>query len=331
VLVCWLIINALIAYALPGAGFLILPVYLALLALYIKTVKGKLISLSSTWLNILFAMLAAMIVAPLITGLVIGLGLKAMVLGTVLTCLLVVLVAPLLFWDVKIKGLIKLGFVISIACFVVSVMQSDYTPERKKPNSINYIVNYDTQQAFWVSSNKTLDEFTEQFFTKPQHADDWQQNIYPRAFRFFEQTSVMPLQAAKVKVINDQTSAQERTITLQITPQKATNLLQLSTANSIDVKRMVVNGQPFLKESAPIESSFNGGFFFTYTLSSPFEEITVEITVSTLNTLSLKVYETAFDVFDKFDAIKPRGELFMPEPFMINDATIIGQSVHLNH
>lgn len=332
VLVCWLLINALIAYVLPGAGFLIIPVYCALLGMYIKIYKGEVTSFFYTGLLILLAILAAMIIAPLIPALVIGLGLKAMALGTVLTCLLVALVAPLLFSDARVKGVINLAVIISTFCFIVSAMQSTYTADRKKPNSINYIVDHDAQQAFWLSSNKTLDKFTQQFFSKPQQSEDWQQSLYPNArsskVRFFEQTHVIPLKAAKIEVINDNNNGQERTLTIQITPQKATHLLQLSTVNSLEIKHIMVNGQSLLKQSAAIGSSFEPGFFFSYTLSSPLEKITIELTVSTANALSLKVFETAFDVFERFKTIKPRGELFMPEPFIINDATIIRQSVN---
>lgn len=336
--VCWLLINVFIANALPGAGFLILPVYFALAGLYICTFKdtAKLLSWPYSWLLILLAIPPAMLISPLIPAFVIGLGLKALVVGTLLTSLLVSLLTPLFFCNVRINSVnaIKnLSFAVAVLCFVVSAMQSTYSADRKKPNSINYIIDNDNQRAYWVSSNKTLDEFTQQFFTNPQTAGDWQQSLYPNArsskVRFFEQASFKALKAANVNVTNDQIIGEQRTITMQIIPQRATNLLQLSTDDVLDIKRLDINGQAFLKHSKPAESTVSSGFFFSYTMAEPFEQLTIELTVAKENTLSIKVFETAFDLLESFDSIKPRSDLFMPEPFIINDATIIGQRIDL--
>lgn len=336
-LVGWLIINGFIALALPGAGFLVLPVYFVIAGLYFKTLKdtGTTHLNSTAWLLVLLTLPAIMIVSPLIPAFVIGLGLKMLVIGTILTCLLVTLVAPMLFSDRSMRKVINTSLIVAIGCFSMSATQATYNSERKKPNSINYIVDTDNQQAYWVSSNRVLDEFTQQFFSKPLTTQQWQQSHYPDArsskVRFFEETQLIPLKVAKVDAVNNTTNENknERTVTIKISPQKATNLLQLSSDNHLDILKMKVNGQAFLNHAKPIESTIKKGFFFSYTMSKPFEEVTIELTVSTRNTLSLKVFETAYDLFDHFEAIKPRSALFMPEPFIINDAVIIGQRINI--
>jgi hypothetical protein len=59
------------------------------------------------------------------------------------------------------------------------------------------------------------------------------------------------------------------------------------------------------------------------------EELNLDISIVDNGEVSLKVFETAFDLFERFTDIKPRDEIFMPEPFMVNDATIIGQTLVL--
>ena len=59
-------------------------------------------------------------------------------------------------------------------------------------------------------------------------------------------------------------------------------------------------------------------------MSSPLEVLRLDMTIINKGEVSIKVFESAFDLFECFEDIDPRAEIFMPEPFMINNATIIG-------
>jgi hypothetical protein len=71
------------------------------------------------------------------------------------------------------------------------------------------------------------------------------------------------------------------------------------------------------------------GFFFRYVLSNPKEKITLNLSVAKSSELSLKVFGISFDLLEKVLGIQARSTQYMPEPFIINDATIIGQSIKL--
>ena len=334
-LVIWLLINFAIAYALPGAGFFVVPVYFALAGLYLLVFYDN--DSYNKWLITLLIMSLAlpsiMMWAPLIYALVVGLGMNALVLGTLLTCLLVVIVAPMLFKKLDVSFLRNVLLLMSVGLIVVSVSLADYSSERKKPNSINYIVDNDNKEAYWISSNRTLDSFTQPFFSQPPSSLPWHNTLYPQTHwsqvRHYQQAEILPLMAADISIIKDSIKGAERNISLIITPQRPLNLIQLATFEHIDIKRLSVNGQNFSKHGKLIQSSFNQGFFFRYIMSSPLEVLRLDMTIVNKGEVSIKVFESAFDLFERFEDIKPRDDIFMPEPFMINDATIIGQTLML--
>ena len=332
-LILWVLLNLTIAIVLPGASFLILPGYFALAILYIKVSSRdpENIQGGSSLFALLLSLPIVIIIAPLIPLFIISLGLNVLFIGTILTCLLIVIVLPVLLENTHAAAIKYLAVVLALIFFAVSVFQSTYSTDRKKPNSINYILDIDQQRAFWISSNRSVDGFTKQFFTAPNTTATWDKSIYPESrrstVRQYQQAKVLPLTPATVMVEKDSVVGAQRHISLRISPNRATNLLRLYTLENMSIKRMSVNGQVFRKNNQVIEKTIKAGFFFGYTLSQPFESIVVVFTVPSSEPLSIKLYEYSFDIFDTFDEIEPRGELYMPEPFMLNDATIIGQNV----
>jgi len=334
-LVLWLLMNFAIAIALPGAGFLVMPVYFALMGLYLLVFYGndgynkRLITL----LTMTLALPIIMLLAPFISALIVGLGLNAMAIGTVFTCLLVVIVAPMLFKTSEMSHLRNLMVLLSAGFMVVSIFQSGYSPDRKKPNSINYIVDNDNKSAYWTSSNRTLDDFTQPFFSKQPSLLPWRYALYPHTsrsqVRHYQQALLLPLAAAEISITKNIVDGTQRHISLVISPQRPLNLIQLATFQHLEVKKLSVNGQVFTKHGVPIENTYDSGFFFKYIMSSPLEELSLDLTIVDSGEVSFKVFETAFDLFERFTDIKRRDEIFMPEPFMVNDATIIGQTLVL--
>ena len=92
---------------------------------------------------------------------------------------------------------------------------------------------------------------------------------------------------------------------------------------------MSVNKQLFSNKQGILSKDVEAGVFLRYFMATPYENITVELTVPKTTELSLKVYEIAFDLFEHRDDIEPRSVLYMPDPSRISDATIIGQSVKM--
>jgi len=329
----WLVVNIVIALHLPGAGFFSLPLYLAL-ACFALNIFGDLARSRLILLATLLTLPSMMLLSPLIPLFVVGLGLKAAFIGTLLSCLTLVLLVPVFCnYPVRNRLTIVASF-LSIVFLTISAVQSGYTEERKKPNSVNYVYDQDTDRAFMISYNRTLDEFTSQFFNKEPMIEPWDASVYPENYRtkvrYYQPREKLALDAAKVEVLKDEMTGSSRNIILLISPQRVTNIIQLASDNELHIDKMSVNGQMLSSQQNVISKEVKGGFFFKYVLSAPSEKVRVELTVPSSSELSLKVFETSFDLFERVKDIQARSSVFMPEPFIVNDATIIGQSVNFN-
>lgn len=328
----WLIINMLIAWKLPGAGFLIIPVYLVLICFGLD-ISNRFSKPSLLLLTTIFTLPSVMLLTPLIPLFVVGLGLKMSFVGTLITALVLMLLIPVLGKYPRNIRLMVSVFLLSLILFVISATQSSYSEERKKPTSINYIYDVDSDRAFITTNNRTLDEFTSPFFQKEDLKEGWDSNIYPehRRSKIRHYASIKPLEikAAKIDILKDESIKDLRTVSLLITPQRNTNIIQLATTNSAGIKleKLSINGQVFQKKQDAVRKSVKSGFFFKYVLSSSNETVHVELTVPKDSNLLLKVYETTFDLFEQLDDVEIRSSLYMPEPFILTDAIIIGQSV----
>jgi hypothetical protein len=71
-------------------------------------------------------------------------------------------------------------------------------------------------------------------------------------------------------------------------------------------------------------------FFFKYIFSHQQETVQIDFTLHKDSPFSLTLFETSFDLFEHIKGVKPRSKLYMPEPFVITDATILRQSIMLN-
>ncbi len=326
----WLMINIVIALSLPGAGFLSIPLLLAL-ACFGLMAFAPLTKSNRVILITLLTLPSLMLLAPLIPVFVVALGLKMAVIATLLTCLALVLLVPALGnypGGYRLAGAMGL---IALVCLVIAAMQSDYSTERNRPNSLNYIHDLDSGRAFMVSYDRTLDEFTRQFFDQGSNAEPWDPSIYPQQYlskvRRAEPVEPFKLPAANVEVLKNERTGSTREISILITPQRPNSIIQLASEDDFRIERISVNGQAFTRGAENFSKDVGPGFFFKYVVSSPDETVQVEMTVAGDAELSLKLFETSFDLFEQVEAIQPRSELYMPAPFVITDAVILGQSI----
>lgn len=335
-IVLWLCVNVMIALMLPGAGFFILPLYLAL-ACFGLNIFSQIERPKQLMLGTLLVIPSVMLLTPLIPLLVIGLGLKMSVIGTLLTCMTLILLIPI-YCNYPKGNRLAIGFsMLSLLFLVISIAQSDYTEERKKPNSVNYVYDQDTDSAFMTSYNRTLDAFTNQFFDKESSATTWDESIYPQSrrtkVRFYQATDKLDVKAAKVEVIKDELTDKSRILELLISPQREVNIIQLASNNEMPISKLSVNGQAFNSQAFSSEpgavKEIKKGFFFKYVLTHSHEKVSVELVVPKNTEVSLKVFETSFDLLERLDDVQARDSIYMPEPFVINDAVIIGQSVKI--
>ena len=111
-LIFWIVLNGFLANSLPGAGFLIIPVYFGLLAFAVFIFSQR-----SNWIvNLICAIPALLIIAPFIEMFPIGLGLKVLFGSAILTVLTFAILLPV-FGDFRKKGSWSL-LVLFSCCFL---------------------------------------------------------------------------------------------------------------------------------------------------------------------------------------------------------------------
>ena len=330
-LILWLILNIVISLKLTGAGFFIIPLYLALAGFYLKVVSKSTAEVQLLLVTLL-AVPSVLLLAPFAPLLVIALGLKMMGIGTVLATLSLVLLVPVFCNYPQLKRLIGGIAMLSLLFLAVSATKSDYTPERKKPNSINYVYDKDNHNAFMFSYNHSYDDFIGQFFDQNASNIPWDSSVYPehsrRRITYHQATDKLDVVAADVRIVSDELINDQRTVSLLITPGRTTNIIQLRSKKPLKVNRLIVNEQLFTDVDGDLSKEVKGNVL-NYKLTSANEQVAIKLTVPKDSELSLKVYGTSFDLLKKLPDIQPRGPLYMPHPFSLNDAIIIGQSVPL--
>src|SRR5690606_3949114 len=156
----WLIICALLAFVLPGAGYFIIPALFAIIQLVFMIVKKK----PEPYLMLLLSLPALIILLPFITQFPVALSLKMMFSSPILLSFLFMLFFPFFDYFFQKKGLGLLCFLIFNVLFITAHFKSSFTEERQKPNSLVYVLDADKQSATWNSYDGIIDPWTQKFF-----------------------------------------------------------------------------------------------------------------------------------------------------------------------
>jgi hypothetical protein len=324
----WLLINVLAAVKLKGASFFVIPVYFALLILFvlIKQRKPNLILLAV----INFPLL--LIMSPFVKMFPVGLGLNMLFVS----CILVVLIFGLLnsvfgFFRHKRRWAVIMYFLAAIS-FMVAHFNSSFNEERQKPNSLLYVLDADLLQANWVTYDEVLDPWTINYLGKtPQDASGL--NILPSKYNtkvtYMNTAQIKPLVHPIVEVYIDTIIGDLRELSVEIKSNRYVNRLDFFANNDIVFKDFKING-------VQVNKSNNNGFafanrkhnsLFTYFVADQ-EPLTMRFTVPKNQVTKIDFYETSNDLLDnRLFSIPRRNDNMIPKPFVINDAVIIKKSI----
>lgn len=327
----WLIINAGIAYYLKGAGFFIIPVLILLVILGVL-IFSKQKSNTAIFFTVL-SLPVILIFAPLVKMLPVGLGLKMLFVSSLLTVLLFGILVPVFQQYKKIKQIKRLFLAVGILCFVIANFTSDYTQDRKKPNSIFYILDTSKNEAFWASYNHKEDSFTKQFLGNNPIKGSYDANTmaskYHTNIKLYTKAKIENLLKPTISILKDTLINNNRKIIIEIISNRNANKIELLTKNSLKLKSFVVNNEP-LKHISNSKYVLNmqKGTILTYYRTSKDEKIRLEMIVDKDQKIDMDMLEIKYDLFtNPLFTIKPRTNKMMPMPFVLNDATVIKSNI----
>jgi hypothetical protein len=323
----WIIINFAIAFYLPGAGFFVIPLFFSLfmLAYFVTTQK------SNRTLNLVLSIPSLIIFVPFIIMFPIGLGLKILAGSAVLTVLVFGLLLPI-FGAFPKKGVWAFVlFLISIGFFAKAHFNSNYVKGTAKPNSLLYIYNADSDQAFWVTYDMNLDEWTKTYLGEnPKSAQILNDNPlfskYKSGFTFSAEADVNEISEPTIEFFQDSIGGSQRYIKMRISPNRNVNRYDIFANEKMIFYNLKANGATALAQKGSLYDRKGKKLVSYYVVDNDPLELQFSIPVNT--TFDMDLMESSFDLLtnSKFRIAK-RLPWMMPMPFVLNDAVVIQKKI----
>jgi hypothetical protein len=323
----WILINIAIAFYLPGAGFLIIPLFFSLfmLAYFVTTQKTNPI------LNLILSIPSLIIIVPFIIMFPIGLGLKIVAGSAVLTVLVFGLLLPI-FGSFPRKGFWSLVlFLISIGFFIKASFNSGYAVGTAKPNSLLYVYNADTKKAVWTTYDLNLDSWTKMYLGEnPKEATELNKNPlfskYNSGFTYSAEADVKEISDPTISFLRDSIAGSQHYYKIKITPNRPVNRYDVFANEKMTFYNLKANGASALDQKGSIYKRRGKKLVSYYVVDNESLELQFSIPVNAV--FEMDLMESSFDLVSnpKFRIAK-RLPWMMPTPFVLNDAVVIQKKI----
>jgi hypothetical protein len=326
----WLVINFLIYQNLQGAGFFIIPVFVALLILAINIFM----SLDEKAKPILFTLISIptiYIFAPMIKMFPVGLGLKNLFISAILVVLLFGILILAFQREKPIRRVHQLIGFLTIIFFGLATFNSGFSIENKKPNSLVYIQNTDTNIAYFATYDKNLDNYNKAFLgenpVEGSLINSETASKYNTRFSFHKETLSKNFIPSVIAIERDTIIGNEREINFKVLPQRKVTKIEFLNQGNLSVKHLKVNGV-FANKGKGFK--INNGTLLSYTLGNSDKNLSISIKIDKDTPLNIFMNEISYDLLNNpsFN-ISPRSPEMMPMPFVTNDAIILTRELKL--
>ncbi len=327
----WLIINYFIQVYLQGAGFFIIPVFSGLLILAIAVFMN----IREQSKPILFTILSIptlYIFAPLVQMFPVGLGLKSLFISAIFIALLFGLFTPIFIRKHTHKYLTRLIGFLTVLVFGIASYNSSFSLENKKPNSLVYIQDVDSQTAYFGTYNTTLDSYTKQVLgnnpTIGSIKNASSKSKYNTPFKYHIKTDYKGVASSKIIVKKDTIINNKRYLEFRINPYRKINKIGLRTINNISFYSLKANNISIIEKGE--RYIVNNESFLDYYFADTDKTLTISFSVDKETPLDFILNETSFDLLtNPLFHLQPRSQEMMPTPFVTNDAIVSLKKIHL--
>ena len=332
-LIFWLLINVIVAIYLKGAAFFIIPVFLGLLSLWILIRQEK----PNLILMVIIGALAIFMFVPLIQFFPVGLGLKMLVGSCLITALLFGILLPVFGFYSK-KGILSAVFILlAIVFFIKAHLTSNFTAERQKPNSLVYYYDADTDETYWATYDKILDDWTKGYLGEnPEEASNYityaSGSKYAKGYSFAVEAPAKNIPLFKAVLNSDTIINDIKKRTFTIIPNRNVNQISLYVAEGVEFDFLSFNGQslPLNNNENRASQKIKSKELVRYYVSDK-DSLEVSYEVSKDQKVSFTVMEYSYDLLDHPQfKINNRAENMMPKPFVVTDAIIVKKKITID-
>ncbi len=326
-LIVWLLINIGIFIKLQGAGFLIIPVLSSTLMLvyYVFTQK------SNRLLNIVLALPTLVIIAPFIQMFPIGLGLKILFGSSILTVLVFTLLLPIFGSFTQKRLWASVFFLVAIGFFVKAHQSSGYVYGKAKPNSLVYLLNGDTNKAYWASYDTNLDEWTKGYLGEhPKDGKPLNTNKlyskYGSEFTFMAEAPLKKIAKPTIEFVKDSTVGNQRYLKIVITPNRNVNRYDIFANEKLTITNLKANGVKAIDLKSNIISQKSEKLLSYYVIDNI--PLSLEFTIPSNQKLDMNLVESSFDLMtNPMFRMTKRRNWMIPTPFVLTDAVVIKENM----
>jgi len=276
----------------------------------------------------------ALPISPQIKMFPVGLGLKNLFISALFLVLIFGLMIPVFTAYKSRKSLVRLIGLGTVLFFTVAAYNSGFDENKKKPNSIVFINDVDTNQSYWASYDQTPDDYTKQFLgdnpTKGNFTGTTSKSKYNTSYRYHQKTENRALNPPIISKMTDTIIGDVRNISFLIKPQRAVNKLEL-IANAPIVFNSIGVQDVFLdKKNQKDTFKVTRGTILSYFLAAKDSVLKVDFTINKSSIPDISLIESSFDLqTNPLFKIQPRTNEMMPMPFVTNDAVITLQKLKL--
>ena len=332
-IVIWLLVNVLVALFLKGAGYFIIPVFFILISFYVLIRQER----PNIFLLTLLVAPAIVTFSPLIQFFPVGLGLKMVAIS----CVFAVLLFGLAY---SVIGFFRMKRILSILCFLVAIgyffqahFRSDFSEERKKPNSLVYYLDGDSNESYWVTYDREMDEWTKGYLGEsPEPVSDniisAESSKYQRRYKFAVEAPMRDIPEMEILADEDTVVDGERRMAFSIIPKRDIDQLIIRADSSYSYSYLSFNGIEAEKDSVSgmaIANKYNENML-SYRVAKR-DTITICYRTSEIEPFKFTLLEYSYDLLSHPEfTINKRPAHMMPKPFVNSDAVVVKKSFSTN-
>lgn len=330
-LTIWLIICIAVAIKLEGASFFIIPVYfgLASFLILLRQKQPNVIAMALLCIPALF------IVSPFIKMFPVGLGLKMLVASAVFVVLLFGLCIPVLGVLKHKKRWSYICFLLAVTALFIAHLNSGFTPDTPKPNSLIYTLNTDNNSATWATYDTVLDKYTTNFIEENAKEASYLNNNtfgskYASGFTYASSAPLKAIPEPKIEVYNDTVIDNKRYFNICIMPQRNVQRIEVFSDSTNLFNSFKINGVNAYRKKGDslVFKNRNNNRLFSFFVSENEEFLDLQISVPKTQKTSLQLFEASFDLLDNnLFSIPKRNTNMIPKPFVLNDAVLVKKTI----
>lgn len=330
----WLLLLVVVSVVVPGGSYLLAwPLLFGLLAMVVTITARDEVRLTAGRFLLASACVvpALILLVPTIYQVHVALGMRLIAVVALLVALSYSLLTPYfaLMTSVR-KWLLPLGAaVVGVLFLGLAVFTASFDGRHPKTDYVSYIQNTDLKQAVWASTDARADEWTAQFFAARADKGPLLDLMPTAPVNYLKSAApLLPLPPSEVKVLDDQTNGDVRTLRLSVKSTYPAGYIMSPADSSTQVVAATISAAGASKRFVNDASRARDGIGWSLNFyAPPAEGLELILEVKPGSPLKLRTVDQAYGLPEIPGApVKPRPAYIAPAPAFGSDTTQISRA-----